>query len=68
LWKGFLKPVSTSFIGVSPEFELALYTLCFLAGGEETPCLLGGEHDVVVRCHKIGRCVASSAARARVRR
>ena len=31
-WKGQLKPCTTLFIGTSPEFELALYTLCFLAG------------------------------------
>ena len=27
-----IKPVSTSFIGVSPEFEVALYTLIFFEG------------------------------------
>lgn len=32
VWNGAEKLVGTSFIGVSPEFELALYTLCFLAG------------------------------------
>ncbi|GMH28820.1 hypothetical protein Nepgr_030663 [Nepenthes gracilis] len=30
-WNGVLKSVSSSFIGVSPEFEVALYTLCFFA-------------------------------------
>lgn len=34
-WNGVLKNVGTSFIGVSPEFEFALYTMCFLAGEEE---------------------------------
>lgn len=34
-WGGVLKNVSTSLIGVTPEFEIALYTLCFLAGEEE---------------------------------
>lgn len=31
-WNGYEKFVGTSFIGVSPEFELALYTMCFLTG------------------------------------
>jgi poly(U)-specific endoribonuclease len=34
-WNGVLKNVGTSFIGVSPEFEIALYTMCFLVGEEE---------------------------------
>lgn len=34
-WKGVLKNVGTSFIGVSPEFEIALYTMMFLLGEEE---------------------------------
>ncbi|XP_053544274.1 poly(U)-specific endoribonuclease [Ictalurus punctatus] len=29
-WKGLLKPLGSSFIGVSPEFEVALYTIIFL--------------------------------------
>ncbi|XP_048123723.1 poly(U)-specific endoribonuclease-C-like isoform X1 [Alosa alosa] len=33
-WKGLVKPVGSSFIGVSPEFEVALYTLVFLMSNE----------------------------------
>lgn len=31
-WHECLKAVSSSFIGTSPEFEIALYTLCFYGG------------------------------------
>jgi poly(U)-specific endoribonuclease len=34
-WHGVEKFVGTSFIGVSPEFEMALYTMCFIVGEEE---------------------------------
>ncbi len=34
-WNGVPKSVGTSFIGVSPEFEMALYTMCFLVGEEQ---------------------------------
>ncbi|XP_033004231.1 poly(U)-specific endoribonuclease-like [Lacerta agilis] len=33
-WKGLVKPVGSSFIGVSPEFEFALYTVIFLQANE----------------------------------
>ncbi|CAM9842675.1 unnamed protein product, partial [Ectocarpus sp. 4 AP-2014] len=29
-WNSELKEISSSFVGVSPEFEIALYTLLFL--------------------------------------
>ena len=35
-FKGAPKPFSTSFIGTSPEFEFALYTLLFYLGREDT--------------------------------
>ena len=41
-WGEETKSVSTSFLGVSPEFEVALYTMMFLASGERTVCELDG--------------------------
>ncbi|CAB1117430.1 unnamed protein product [Ectocarpus sp. CCAP 1310/34] len=35
-WNGELKEISSSFVGVSPEFEIALYTLLFLLDQEKT--------------------------------
>ncbi|XP_076004449.1 uridylate-specific endoribonuclease C [Genypterus blacodes] len=34
-WKGLVKPVGGSFIGVSPEFEVALFTIVFLMSTEK---------------------------------
>ncbi|KAM8974058.1 poly(U)-specific endoribonuclease-A-like [Pelodytes ibericus] len=34
-WKDMVKPVGSSFIGVSPEFEFAVYTIIFLASQEK---------------------------------
>ncbi|KAI9101943.1 Endoribonuclease XendoU [Phlyctochytrium arcticum] len=50
-WKGEVKPVSTFFIGTSPEFEIALYTLVFLAGAEDNQVTIEGV-DVNLKCHK----------------
>lgn len=33
-WKGSVKPIGSTFIGVSPEFEFALYTIIFLLSEE----------------------------------
>ena len=40
-WKGLLKRESSSFIGTSPEFEFALYSLFFLMGIEEQVVTVG---------------------------
>ncbi|NXU72561.1 ENDUA protein, partial [Oreotrochilus melanogaster] len=34
-WKGLVKPIGSTFIGVSPEFELAIYTVIFLLAEEK---------------------------------
>jgi len=49
-----LKPVSTSWVGVSPEFELALYTMVFLAGDEENVMDVG-PYMVNIKCYTIRR-------------
>lgn len=50
-WKKASKMISSSFIGTSPEFEFALYTLCFYCGGEVNHIELG-EYQVKLTCHK----------------
>ncbi|KAK1684441.1 hypothetical protein QYE76_045289 [Lolium multiflorum] len=51
-WHGVLKSVSSSLIGVSPEFELALYTLCFYMGGEDNRVNIG-PYTVNVKCYRM---------------
>ena len=51
-WKGKPKMVSSMFIGTSPEFEFALYTLCFLNGDERTFVEIEN-YDVSVRAYAI---------------
>ncbi|GLC41816.1 hypothetical protein PLESTM_001242800 [Pleodorina starrii] len=53
-WKGEEKNVSTFFVGTSPEFELALYTMCFLCNPEETKTFLEiGPYDLNIVCYRI---------------
>ena len=70
-WNGFEKFVGTSFIGVTPEFELAVYTMAFLSAedGELVTLDAGGEKfDLKVRCHKynigvnVGSCYVEALA------
>ena len=49
-WKGAFKNVSSSFVGTSPEFEVALYTLCFFVGNKEEVVQVG-PYRVVITCH-----------------
>jgi poly(U)-specific endoribonuclease len=50
-WSGAKKLFSSSFIGTSPEFEFALYTLCFYAGQEENTVQVG-PYRVLLTCYK----------------
>ena len=37
-----MKSIGSSFIGVSPEFEFALYTMMFMCGEEKNDVEIGG--------------------------
>jgi poly(U)-specific endoribonuclease len=50
-WNDFLKKCSSSFIGTSPEFEVALYTLCFLQQ-QEKYLVTCGPYRVEISCYK----------------
>jgi len=62
-WGTELKSVSSTLIGTSPEFEIALYTMCFLEGKENVKVKLG-PYSLTIKCHrwhtkngeKIGAC------------
>jgi len=57
-WKGVEKSVGTSFIGVSPEFELAIYSMCFLLGEENNEVTLNTGTDEFVlniKCYTYDR-------------
>ncbi|XP_021765743.1 poly(U)-specific endoribonuclease-B-like [Chenopodium quinoa] len=58
-WNGVLKSLSSMFIGVSPEFELALYTLCFFAGGEDNHIEVG-PYPVNIKCYRLGNKIGSA--------
>lgn len=51
-WKGEIKPVTTMFIGTTPDFEFALYTLYFLAGEERNTVQMDG-YEIEIRCYRI---------------
>ena len=66
-WMGSEKPIGSSLIGVSPEFELALYTLLFLLGKKDNVVLVDLGHGGVkaetkldIKCFrmrgKVGSC------------
>lgn len=50
-WHGALKKVSSSYIGTSPEFEFALYTLCYYMHLEES-VLQTGPYKVQITVHR----------------
>ncbi|KAJ8249956.1 hypothetical protein COCON_G00231720 [Conger conger] len=61
-WKGLLKPVGSSFIGVSPEFEVALFTIVFLSSAEpEIHTLVQlDEYHLEVVVYRFGASIGTS--------
>lgn len=57
-WHGILKSVSTTLVGGSPEFEIALYTLCFFVGVEDNHVQLG-PYTVNIKCYRFGDKIGS---------
>lgn len=50
-WKNGIKPKGSIFIGVSPEFEFALYTLCFITSPNERVRVSFSLYDLEIVCH-----------------
>lgn len=61
-WKGLVKPVGGSFIGVSPELEVAMFTIVFLESGDKTSMLEVKVDEYVLELvvHRHGRSIGSS--------
>ncbi|KAL0966958.1 hypothetical protein UPYG_G00302760 [Umbra pygmaea] len=61
-WKGLVKPVGSSFIGVSPEFEFALFTIIFLRSTEKvtTVKVKVDEYVLEVVVCRLGRSIGTS--------
>ncbi|MBV96600.1 Poly(U)-specific endoribonuclease, partial [Eschrichtius robustus] len=50
-WDGYYKEVSSTFIGSSPEFEFALYSLCFIARPGKVCQLSLGGHPLAIQTY-----------------
>ncbi|KAK1168902.1 poly(U)-specific endoribonuclease-like [Acipenser oxyrinchus oxyrinchus] len=61
-WKGLVKPVGSSFIGVSPEFEFAVYTIVFMMSQDKVTSAIVrvDEYQLEVVVCRHGRCIGTS--------
>ncbi|XP_020482664.1 uridylate-specific endoribonuclease C [Labrus bergylta] len=61
-WKGLVKPVGGSFIGVSPEFEVALFTIIFLMSTEKMTSVVVKVDEYVLELvvYRHGRSIGTS--------
>lgn len=50
-WNKTVKPKGSMFVGVSPEFEISLYTVCYLMGHESYLIELNGE-TIMIKAYK----------------
>ncbi|KAL6478988.1 hypothetical protein MHYP_G00124210 [Metynnis hypsauchen] len=61
-WHGLVKPVGSTFIGVSPEFEMAIFTILFLTSTEKTTIAVVNmaEYQLEMVVHRHGRSIGTS--------
>eukprot|EP00066_Takifugu_rubripes_P025201 XP_011614467.1 PREDICTED: poly(U)-specific endoribonuclease-C-like [Takifugu rubripes] len=61
-WKGLVKPIGGSFIGVSPEFEVALFTIIFFMSTEKMTSVVVKIHEYVLELvvYRHGRSIGTS--------
>ncbi|MBN3283340.1 ENDUB protein, partial [Polyodon spathula] len=61
-WKGLVKPVGSSFIGVSPEFEFAVYTIVFMMSQDKVTSAIVrvDEYQLELVVYRHGRCIGTS--------
>ncbi|XP_017266459.1 poly(U)-specific endoribonuclease-C [Kryptolebias marmoratus] len=61
-WKGLVKPVGGSFIGSSPEFEVALFTIVFLMSMEKMTSVVVKVDEYVLELvvYRHGRSIGTS--------
>ena len=53
------KPIGSSFIGTSPEFEVAIYTVCFLMHQEKVLVKIK-VYDVELTCYRLGKGIGTA--------
>ena len=58
-WLGYTKSVSSLFVGTSPEFEFALYSLLWLGGSPSARVQLG-PYDLEVKIHDLHGKIGSA--------
>ncbi|KAG7455901.1 hypothetical protein MATL_G00246000 [Megalops atlanticus] len=61
-WNGLVKPVGSCFIGVSPEFEVALFTIVFLKSTERTTRVVANvdKYQLELVVYRHGRSIGTS--------
>lgn len=61
-WHGLLKPVGSAFVGVSPEFEIAIFTILFLSSTEKTTTAVVDldEYRLEMVMHRHGRSIGTA--------
>ncbi|XP_072551279.1 uridylate-specific endoribonuclease C [Salminus brasiliensis] len=61
-WHGLVKPVGSTFMGVSPEFEMAVFTILFLTSTERTTIAVVNldEYQLELVVHRHGRSIGTS--------